>query len=234
VTKMELPLLIAIDGPAGSGKSTVAKILARRLGFRYLDTGAMYRCVALLALRAGIALDDDEAVGRLAKSAEIEFSVLSPEGRNTGAILSQQVLLDGEDVTALIRTAAVDDAVSQVSKLPSVRTAMLAKQKVFGESGESLVAEGRDTGTVIFPDAKLKVYLTASASERAKRRYTEFTGRGEQVSSAAVSESMNARDEADATRQVGPLTIASDAHVIDTTGVSIDEVVDRIVALAKA
>ena len=232
MTKMELPLLIAIDGPAGSGKSTVAKILASRLGFRYLDTGAMYRCVALLALRAGTALDDDEAVGRLAKSAEIEFSVLSPEARNTGAILSQQVLLDGEDVTALIRTAAVDDAVSQVSKLPSVRTAMLAKQKVFGELGD-LVAEGRDTGTVIFPDAKLKVYLTASASERAKRRYTEFAGRGEQVSSAAVSEGMSARDEADTTRQVGPLTIASDAHVIDTTGVSIDEVVDRIVALAK-
>ena len=232
MTKMELPLLIAIDGPAGSGKSTVAKILASRLGFRYLDTGAMYRCVALLALRAGTALDDDEAVGRLAKSAEIEFSVLSPDARNTGAILSQQVLLDGEDVTALIRTAAVDDAVSQVSKLPSVRTAMLAKQKVFGELGY-LVAEGRDTGTVIFPDAKLKVYLTASASERVKRRYAEFTGRGEQVSSAAVSESMSARDEADVTRQVGPLTIASDAHVIDTTGVSIDEVVDRIVALAK-
>ncbi len=226
-------MLITIDGPAGSGKSTVAKILASRLGFRYLDTGAMYRCVALSALRAGIALDDDEAAGRLAESIEIEFSVLSPDVASSGAMLSQQVLLDGEDVTGQIRTTAVDDAVLQVSKLPSVRTAMLVKQRAFGDAGD-LVAEGRDTGTAVFPGARLKIFLTASASERAKRRHAEFTGRGEHVSSAVVSESMNARDEADATRQASPLTIAPDAHVIDTTGVSIDEVVDRIVALAQA
>jgi len=225
-------LLIAIDGPAGSGKSTVAKMLARRLGFRYLDTGAMYRCVALAALRAGVDLDDDETAGMLAKSIEIVFSALTPEPHDGSVTLSQQVILDGEDVTVLIRTAAVDDAVSQVSKLSSVRAAMVAKQRVFGEPGD-LVAEGRDTGSVVFPDANLKIYLTASASERAKRRHAEFTGRGEHVSSVAVSESMNARDDADETRQAGPLSVAADAHVIDTTGLSIDEVADSIIALVR-
>lgn len=233
MTDVAQPLVIAIDGPAGSGKSTVAKILARRLGFRYLDTGAMYRCVALAALRASADLDDDEAAGMLAKSIGIEFSTLSAELHDRGATLSQRVMLDGEDVTTLIRTATVDDAVSRVSKLPSVRAAMVAKQRVFGESGD-LVAEGRDTGSVVFPNASLKIYLTASASERAKRRHAEFAGRGEYVSSAAVSERMNARDDADATRQTGPLSVAVDAHVIDTTGLSIDEVVDSVLALVEA
>ena len=207
-------MVIAIDGPAGAGKSTVARGVAAELGLTYLDSGAMYRCVALAALQGGADLDDGEAVGALAEGLEIDF-----DGR--------QVLLDGDDVTAAIREPEVSAAASQVSVHPRVREAMVARQRALIAAG-SYVAEGRDIGTVVSPDSPLKVFLTASDEERARRRAAET---GEDFE--AVLTAQRQRDARDTEREHGALRAAEDAVELDTTGLSIDEVVARVVALAR-
>jgi cytidylate kinase len=207
-------MVIAIDGPAGAGKSTVARALAERVGFTYLDSGALYRGVALAALRAGADLDDGAAVGSLAAGLEIELA----EGR---------VTVDGEDVSEAIRRPEVSEAASRVSVHPQVRAAMVEQQRELIAAG-SYVAEGRDIGTVVSPEAALKVFLTAAADERARRRAAE-TGEALDEVLAAQAE----RDARDSARQHGALRPASDAIELDTTGLDVDAVVERIAALAR-
>jgi cytidylate kinase len=206
-------MVIAIDGPAGAGKSTVARALAERLGFTYLDSGAMYRCVALAALRAGADPDDAEAVERLARGAEIELG-------------DGIVRLDGEDVTAAIRRADVSAAASRVSVHPGVREAMVERQRALVADG-GWVAEGRDIGTVVCPEAPLKVFLTASEDERARRRAAESD---EDVE--AVLAAQRDRDSRDTDREHGALRPADDAVEVETTGLGIEQVVERIAGLA--
>lgn len=206
-------MLIAIDGPAGAGKSTVARAVAKRLRFTYLDSGAMYRCVALLSLAApGV------ESGRLAQAAHIELGV-GGEGR---------VALDGRDVTAEIRAPEVSEAASRVAADPEVRTAMVARQRELIACGD-LVAEGRDIGTVVAPDAELKVFLTASARERARRRADEL---GADADTVLAEQAL--RDERDSEREHSPLAPAADAVMLDTTGLSVEAVVERIAVLAGA
>ena len=207
-------MLIAIDGPAGAGKSSVARAVAARLGFTFLDSGAMYRSVALAALEAGVGLDDGAARARLAEGLEIGFD-------------GDRVLLGGRDVSAAIRTPEVTATASRVSVHPGVRAAMVAAQRALIEAGR-YVAEGRDIGTVVSPEAPLKVFLTASDEERAARRAAQT---GEEV--AAVLEAQRERDASDSEREHGALRAAEDAVVLDTTGLSLPEVVDRVVALAR-
>jgi cytidylate kinase len=207
-------MVIAIDGPAGAGKSTVARAVARALGVTYLDSGAMYRCVALAALRAGASVGDGAALARLARGLEI-------------AIADGRVRLDGEDVTEDIRAAEVSAAASRVSVHPEVREAMVERQRALIASGD-YVAEGRDIGTVVSPDAPLKVFLTASDAERARRRAAE-TGEPQ----SAVLAAQATRDARDRGREHGPLRAADDAVEIDTTSLKVDEVAKRVVALAR-
>ncbi len=218
-------MIIAIDGPAGSGKSTVAKAVAARLNFRYLDTGAMYRAVALRALERGLPLDDDRAVTALALAEPVEFA---HEG---GSALPTRVLIGGIDVTAPIRTPAVDRAVSPVSAIKDVREVMVARQRELA-AGQDVVVEGRDIGTVVFPDAELKVFLTASAQERARRRGAEQRAAGSSVTDDEVLADILRRDDYDSSRVHSPLAAASDSVEVDTTGLTIDQVVDAVAALA--
>jgi CMP/dCMP kinase len=207
-------MVIAIDGPAGAGKSTVARGVADALGLTYLDSGAMYRCVALAGLRAGEDLDDGEALGRIAAGVDIEL-----DGRT--------VLLDGEDVSTAIRTPEVDLAASKVSVHSAVRDEMVKRQRALIDSGH-FVAEGRDVGTVVSPDAALKVFLTASDEERARRRADESRALFEDV-----VESHRERDLRDREREHSPLHPADDAVELDTTGKSVEDVVARVVSLAR-
>ncbi len=207
-------MVIAIDGPAGAGKSTVARALAERLGFTYLDSGAMYRCVALAALERGADLDDGEAMGDLAASLEIGFD-------------GERVELDGRDVGAAIREPRVTEASSRVSVHPAVREAMVAGQRRLIAAGR-YVAEGRDIGTVVSPDAPLKVFLTASAEERARRRAGQT---GEDPADVLVAQ--RERDARDETREHSALRPAEDAVELDTTGLALEEVVDRVEGLAR-
>jgi cytidylate kinase len=207
-------MVIAIDGPAGAGKSTVARGVAAEIGFTYLDSGAMYRCVALAALRGEFDLDDGEALGALAEGLEIDF-----DGR--------RVLLDGDDVTEEIRAAQVSAAASRISVHPRVREAMVARQRRLIAAGK-YVAEGRDIGTVVSPDAPLKVFLTASDEERAQRRAAE-TGEDFQ----AVLDAQRRRDARDTEREHGALRAAEDAVELDTSSLDIEEVVARIVSMAR-
>jgi cytidylate kinase len=206
-------LLVAIDGPAGAGKSTVARAAARELGFTYLDSGAMYRCVALLALREPAA-----APSALARDADIELRELDGESRT---------LLDGQDVSEQIRSPEVSAAASRIAADPDVREALVAKQRELIGAGD-WVAEGRDIGTVVAPDAELKVYLTAGAEERARRRAAELG-----ADPAAVLAEQTLRDERDSTRAHSPLWAAPDAVVLDTTGMSVERVVGRVAELAR-
>jgi len=219
-------MIIAIDGPAGSGKSTVAKRVARRLGFHYLDTGAMYRAVACRTLALGHSLADEDAVAAVAASDEIAFS------HEPGEPLPSLVSIAGIDVTAQIRTPEIDDAVSTVARMPRVREAMVAQQRHLG-AASNIVVEGRDIGTVVFPDAELKVYLTATPEERARRRAAQQAETGIVVDQAGVHDALVRRDAADSSRAHSPLVPADDAVEVDTTGLSLDEVVERIAQLAK-
>jgi CMP/dCMP kinase len=207
-------MVIAIDGPAGAGKSSVARAVAEELGFTYLDSGAMYRCVALAAIEAGIDLDHGGALGALASGLEIEL-----DGR--------RVLLGERDVSAAIRAPRVTAAASQVSVHPQVREAMVARQRRLIAAG-SYVAEGRDIGTVVSPEAPLKVFLTASDEERARRRAAET---GEDFES--VLDAQRRRDARDTEREHGALRAAGDAVELDTTGLGLEEVVGRVVGLAR-
>ena len=215
--------IVAIDGPVGAGKSTVARGVAQRLRFRYVDTGAMYRSVAWAALQRRISLSDEQSVTALAKSLRIDF-VTDPIG--------QHVLVDGVDVTEAIRTPQVSDGASIVSVYPGVREAMVTIQRRLGVDG-GVVMEGRDIGTVVFPDAEIKVFLDASLDERARRRFEELKARGAGVDLESVRKAEEERDRRDRTRNHSPLRAAPDAVVIDSTGVPADEVVARIVQLVQ-
>lgn len=220
-------MIIAIDGPAGSGKSTVAKQVAKMLGFHYLDTGAMYRSVAWLALERGVSLDDAEAVAQLAREEAITFT------HEPGNPLPSGVQIAGCDVTLEIRTPRIDKAVSPVSAIPAVREALTQQQRAIAAS-ENIVMEGRDIGTVVFPNAEVKVFLTASNEERARRRVAQNVERG--VGSTDYDEVLAdiiRRDERDSSRASSPLAAADDAVRIDSTRYSAEEVVDMICDLAR-
>jgi CMP/dCMP kinase len=215
-------VVVAIDGPAGAGKSTIAKRLAGRLGFTYIDTGAMYRAVALWALRQKIDASDMHRLEQLALAAEIE---LSP-GR---------ISLNGEDITEAIRTPDVSSGASKVAVIPGVRRAMVAKQRAIGERS-SVVMEGRDIGTVVFPDADVKIYLDAKPPERVRRRLAEEQAKtpGEAVSEKAVAEQMQERDRRDSTRADAPLSQAPDAIYVDSTPLNIEEVEEAILKIIRS
>jgi cytidylate kinase len=221
-------LIIAIDGPAGAGKSTVAKAVAKKLGFSCLDTGAMYRVIALAALREGVALDDSEALGRLASEVVIDF-VADAKGKSEQA----RVLLNGNDVTTDIRTPEIDKAVSPVSATPSVREALVVQQQRIGAGG-NYVVEGRDIGTVVFPNAEVKVFLTASNEERAHRRVRQNVDRGVgSIDYEEVLADIIRRDKVDSSRAVSPLKPADDAIIFDSTGRYIEDVIEEICAMAN-
>lgn len=209
--------IVAIDGPAGAGKSTVARGVAARLGFRYLDTGAMYRAVALAALERGVAPNDGEGLGRLAHEVDLDVD-------------GESVRLNGRDVSARIREADVTAAVSRVSAHSSVRDALVGKQRVLGTSAD-VVVEGRDIGTTVFPDAEVKVFLTASLEERARRRCRDLGLDCDDRTIERVKSSLSERDLADSERVSSPLRRADDAVTLDTTDRSTDEVITAIAEL---
>ena len=221
-------MIIAIDGPSGAGKSSVAKIVARELGFSCLDTGAMYRAVAHRALSDGIDLNEEEAVANIAKNCEISFGTVE------GEPIPKFVYIDGEDVTSNIRTSEIDKAVSPVSAHKSVREALVEQQQRIGRDG-NYVVEGRDIGTVVFPDAEVKVFLTASPEERAHRRVRQNADRSVgSVDYEEVLADIIRRDKCDSERDVSPLCAADDAVVIDSTNHYIEDVIKNICNLAKA
>jgi cytidylate kinase len=211
------PLIIAIDGPSGAGKGTIARTISQRLHYRHVDTGAMYRAVAWKALHDNVPLDDEAQVAALAERAALVVE---------GGVVS----IDGHEVATAIRTPEMDKAASAVARLPKVRAALVARQRQLGGQG-GVVMEGRDIGTVVFPNADLKIYLDASAEERARRRANDAAHTGARAGQAAVAAAIEARDHSDKTRTASPLTVAGDAVVVDTTDMPINEVVQRVMEL---
>jgi len=217
-------LIIAIDGPVGSGKSTLARRVAALMGYIYIDTGAMYRAVALKALRRGVPFGAQDALAALA--AETRIDLRAQDG-------TQQVSLDGEDVTAAIRTPEVAQAASKVAVVPGVRKVLVVEQRRAGEQG-GVVMEGRDIGSVVFPDAQLKIFLTASPEVRAERRWREHQQKGDAIDLPRTLEEIHERDRRDRERSTSPLVRAEDAVVIDSTAMEPEEVARLVVMLAKA
>ena len=222
-----MPFIVAIDGPAGAGKSTVARQVASELNLTYLDTGAMYRAVAWKALRNGMATTDAAALADLAQQTHITF-LPAPDG-------AQRVLIDGEDVTTAIRAPELANVTSAISALPAVRRVLVEQQRQMGRrSPRGVVLEGRDTGTVVFPDAQVKVFLTASPEERARRRVMELQQIGRPVDYARILADQQERDARDSQRTDSPLVAAPDALVLDTDRMTVGEVVARILALSRS
>lgn len=218
--------VIAIDGPAASGKSTLACRLAEELDYLYFDTGVMYRAVTLRALEHGFALADEAAISELA--ARMNIDVQSADGED----LPYRVLVDGDDVTDRLRSPDVDANVSQVSAYRQVREAMTDRQRQIGSRGQ-VVMVGRDIGTVVLPDADLKIYLEASVEARARRRHLEILAKGGAARYQSILDSMKARDEFDSNRAVAPLKVADDAEIIDTTNLTVDQTLKRALVLAR-
>lgn len=212
-------LIIAIDGPSGAGKGTVARAVASQLGYRHVDSGAMYRAVGWKALQERVPLDDDSAVAALAERSRIEVS-------------DEAVTIDGFDVTRAIRTPEIDRAATAVARLPRVRSVLVARQRELGVGG-GIVMEGRDIGTVVFPHAGVKIYLDASPEERARRRAADPAHTGGPTVVAEVATALTARDEMDRTRTASPLYAAADAVVVDTTGKPVSRVVEEVVAVVR-
>ena len=223
VATMAVPV-VAVDGPSGSGKGTVCRRLASQLGWHLLDSGALYRLVALAGQTAGLAPDDIEGHSRIAGQMKVRFGS-DPSG-------AERIELDGREVTALVRAEQTGQGASRVAAWPSVRSALTQRQRAFAAL-PGLIADGSDMGTVIFPSAPLKIFLTASAEERALRRYNQLKGKDSGVSLAALSREIAERDERDSTRAVAPLRPASDAFVIDSTGVTVEAIVERVIELGR-
>ena len=215
--------VITIDGPSGSGKGTICRLLARELGWRLLDSGALYRLVGLSARNHGVQFANHAALEVLAGHLDVQF-VTGADARS-----DVRIVLEGEDVTELVRSEEVGALASEVAAVPGVRAALLERQRAFREA-PGLVADGRDMGTVVFPAAELKVFLTASAGERAERRYKQLIGKGDTVSLPRLVADIEARDRRDTERSVSPLKAAEDAVVVDTTAMSIDGVLERLLA----
>lgn len=217
--------VITIDGPSGSGKGTISKLLAQKLGWHLLDSGALYRVLALAAVKQGIDLGDVSALHELALNLPVEFVGLENS--------KSKILLDGEEITAAIRTEACSKSASKVAVIPKVRAALLERQRQFQQL-PGLVADGRDMGTVVFPDAKCKIFLTASCEERAQRRCKQLQEQGISVSLRAVLQDLMARDARDKDRKVSPLKPAKDAITVDTTDLDVEEVLQKIVEIYRS
>lgn len=215
-------MIVAIDGPAGAGKSTSAKLVAQKLNFLYIDTGAMYRSITFLALRSK--LENTEEIVNLAENTDIALNFVNGETK---------VKVDGEDVTDKIRSYDVNKKVSDISKIENLRAVLVNKQRSYAEKSDGIVMEGRDIGTVVFPDADVKIFLTASIEERSKRRAKEYSKVGKKVSVGDIKKNLESRDIIDSTRDVSPLQKAPDAIVVDTSTVTIEEQVEIIIKEVK-